>query len=209
MQKLSAALALAFLLACCASFRLAGTVQAGRRALLVGDNEKALALFREAAASDPGYVMNFGVFREGVWTYVGRTEYITGSLLPAREALERAVARDRDDYLARLYLGLALARLRDRDAGARHLEAGLRGLYDWLEWITYNTRFGQFWDPSRAIRSEIEKDLAMLAGREIVWDELLASAEWIGHKMEEEIDRARQDEARALRRRGFGIRSRD
>mgnify|MGYP003694643011 CR=1 FL=1 len=56
-------------------------------------------------------------FREGIWTYVGRSQYALGRYNEARQSLERALAKDRDDNLARLYLGLTLARSGDTARG--------------------------------------------------------------------------------------------
>jgi len=156
----------------------------------------ALAHFQRAAEMDPNYIMGFGVFQEGVWTYVGRANYATGKLPEARQALERALSRYQDDNLARLYLGLAVARDGDRQRGLKEIEGGMRGIYDWLEYITQAHRFsfGRFWDPRREIRSEIQGGLAMISGKDIDWQKLIASGEWVGAKMEDEIDRARRDE---------------
>lgn len=161
--------------------------------------EAALIHFQQAAQSDPSYRMRSGPFQEGVWTYVGRAQYHTGRFPEARQSLERALSLDKDDYLARLYLGLTLARGGDRAKGLKEMESGMKGLYDWLEYITYYTTSGLFWDPGREIRSEIERDLAMISGKDIDWQNLISSAEWVGRKIEEEIDLARRDESRRLR----------
>ena len=65
------------LLAGCAAFTTGTQVQSGRRALLVNDPERALPYFLEAAQSDPNYVYRSVYFHEGIWTYVGRTQYAT------------------------------------------------------------------------------------------------------------------------------------
>lgn len=200
------ALSIFFVLNGCAAIRTAGQVQSGRQALLVNNPKQALVYFQQAAQSDPSYTMKSGPFEEGVWTYVGRAQYDAGSLLEARESLERALSLYKDDYLARLYLGLTRARTGDQSEGLRGIESGMKGLHDWLEHITYYTQSGLFWDPGREIRSEIEKGLAVISGKDIDWQRLIASAEWLGRKIEEEIDLARRDEARFLRRR-FGIRA--
>ena len=180
----------------CVSFQVAGEIQTGRQALLINKPDVALAHFQRAAEMDPNYIMGFGVFQEGVWTYVGRANYATGKLPAARQALERALSRYQDDNLARLYLGLAVARDGDRQRGLKEIEGGMRGIYDWLEYITQAHRFsfGRFWDPRREIRSEIQGGLAMISGKDIDWQKLIASGEWVGAKMEDEIDRARRDE---------------
>jgi len=168
----------------------------GRQALLVNKPDVALTYFQQVAETDPNYVMSFsGVFQEGVWTYVGRSQYLAGQLPEARQSLERAVAQHNDDYLARLYLGLTLARSGDQPGGLKDIESGMKGIYDQLEWIvTRTTTPGQFWDTRGEIRSEIQGNLAMIAGKDIDWPKLIASAEWVGKKFEEESDVARQDE---------------
>src|SRR2546426_1997196 len=189
-------LSIVFLLSGCASFQVAGQVQSGRQALLSNNPEQALIYFQQAAESEPNYTMQSGPFREGVWTYVGRAPYNTGKLPEARRSLERALSLYEDDYLARLYLGLTLARGGDRSKGLKEIESGMKGLYDWLEHINYYSLYGPFWDPGRAIRSEIEKSLGMISGKDIEWPKLISSAEWVGQKVEEEIDKARLDERR-------------
>jgi tetratricopeptide (TPR) repeat protein len=178
----------------CASDRLA--MHTGRQALLVNKPDVALTYFQQVAETDPKYVMRFnGVFQEGVWTYVGRAHYLAGQLPEARQSLEKAVAQHNDDYLARLYLGLTLARSGDQPGGLKDIESGMKGIYDQLEWIvTHTTTPGQFWDVRGEIRSEIQGNLAMIAGKDIDWPKLIASAEWVGKKFEEESDVARQDE---------------
>ncbi|MGH7835306.1 MAG: tetratricopeptide repeat protein [Candidatus Binatia bacterium] len=195
----------------CASFQVTSQVQAGRRALIINRPEEALAYFQRVAEADPSYVVEIRSFREGIWTYVGRAQYGAGRLAEARQSLEKAVAANKDDYMARLYLGLTLVRTGDRSRGLKEIEIGLKGLYDWLEFIHYNAYYGWLWDPNRELRSEIESALAMISGKDIDWEKPIASAEWIGRKMEEELDVARQDERRQFRdrdnigRRGFSI----
>jgi tetratricopeptide (TPR) repeat protein len=195
----------------CASFQVTSQVQAGRRALIISRPEEALAYFQRAAEADPNYVMEVRSFREGIWTYVGRAQYGAGKLAEARQSLEKAVAANKDDYMARLYLGLTLVRTGDRSRGLKEIEIGLKGLYDWLEFTHYNAYYGWLWDPNRELRSEMENALAMISGKDINWETLIASAEWVGRKMEEELDVARQDERREFRerdsigRRGFSL----
>jgi tetratricopeptide (TPR) repeat protein len=178
----------------CASFRAAGEIQAGRTALFKDEPAIAVVHFRRAAEVDPNYLMNFGVYSQGVWGYVGRTEYLTGDIPQARRSLERAVIHYNDDYLARLYLGLTLARDGDQPKGLGELQSGMKSIHDWLDHIEYNTPWGRFWDPDKKIRSEIEKSLAMISARQVNWEQLTASGEWIGRTMEREIDEARRDE---------------
>ena len=103
-----------------------------------------------------------------------------------------------DDNMAKLYLGLTLTRSEDRQRGLKEIESGLRGLHDWLDYVNQYAAYsyGQYWDPSREIRTEIQNTLAMISGKDIDRQKLIASAEWVGRKMEEEIDIARRQEAR-------------
>jgi len=184
-------------LSACTSLQVGSEVSAGRHALLSGDNEAALAYFHSAAQKDPEYKYGTAL-KQGIWTYVGRTEYATGRLPQARQTLEKALSTNKDEDIARLYLGLTLARSGDRQRGLKEIEDGMRGIHDWLEWVTEAHRFsfGQFWDPARAIRTAIRSDLAMVSGREFDWQRLISDGEWIAMQMEEEGDKARRDEAR-------------
>src|SRR4051794_21051163 len=111
-----------------------GEGQAGRRDLLYGDPNRAAVHFETAAAASPAS-LHFSTLPEGVWTYVGRAYYTGGRLPEARQALERAVTRSHDDSLARLYLGLTLAREGDRTHGLQEIESGLTGIHDWLDYV--------------------------------------------------------------------------
>jgi len=181
----------------CASLKVGSDFAAGRRALMAGHNETALAYFQSAAQQDPNYRWGTA-HQQGILSYVGRTEYSVGRLPQARETLEKALSANRDEDLTRLYLGLTLARSGDRQQGLKEIEGGMKGIHAWLDYINEAHRFsfGQFWDPARAILSAIEGDLAMISGREFDWPKLIASGEWIGQMMEEEGDKARRDEAR-------------
>jgi tetratricopeptide (TPR) repeat protein len=175
---------------------------AGRHAFLIGDNETALAYFNSAAKGDPNY--KYGTrLPQNIWSYVGRAEYAAGRFPQARAALEKALSMNQREDIARLYLGLSLARSGDRQQGLREIESGLRGIHDQLEYITMTDRFysGRFWDPRREIRSEIESTLRMLSGRDVDVQKIIENGEWIGRKTEEEIDRVRQDETIDFRRR--------
>jgi tetratricopeptide (TPR) repeat protein len=197
------ALLLAGAMAGCASFATGGQFQAGRRALLVNDPETALAYFRTVADQNPNYVYHSMHFREGIWTYVGRTQYETKRYDEARKSLERALAQDRDDHMARLYLGLTLARSGEQARGIKEIQTAMKGINDWLEYMNRTRPFEAYWDPSGQIRGQIAKDLAAPASRDFDEGSLLANAEWLGKTMEEEIDKARDDERRQFQRRDW------
>ena len=189
------------LLASCTTMNVGGEIKQGRRALLLGENDRALRHFQKAAEIDPNYITNFTLIKQGVWTYVGRAHYGAGRLPDAQRALEDARSRHARDHLARLYLGLAKLKSEQRDQGLREVEAGLKGLEGWLVWIDrYGGRRGQQWDPGQYIRREIQKNLAMLGGRDTNLPELIASGEWIGRELEEEIDRVKRDRRRRRRK---------
>jgi len=186
-----------FVVTACASLQLGSEFQSGRQALLRGDNETALTYFQSVAQKNPNY--SYGTaYPQGILSYVGRTEYLTGKLPQARQTLERALSANREEDIARLYLGLTLARATDRAQGLKEMEAGMRGIHDWIEYITQAHRFsfGQYWDPAREIRRAIQSDLAAISGREIDMSKTIVSGEWIARRMEEEGDNASRDETR-------------
>jgi len=185
-------------LAGCISLRTGGEVQSGRQALLEGKNETALGYFYSAAQQDPNYVYATGSSpRQSVWSYVGRSEYLTGRFPEARKNLERVLAANQQEDIARLYLGLTLAREGDRQRGLKEIEGGMRGINSFLNYISQAQRYsiGQFWDPDRDIRSAIQSDLAMISSKDLDWQRLTANTEWLGMRMEEEIDLARRQDA--------------
>ena len=194
----------------CAAYQVAGQVNAGRQALLVKDAERALPYFLAAADGDPNYVYRSVHFSEGIWTYVGRTQYASGNFKQARQSLERALEMDRYDNLARLYLGLTLYRSGETERALKEIEAGMRGLHDWLEYIERARPFEAFWDPLREIRGAIEKDLDSITTKDFDPNRIIADAEWLGLRMEDEIDKVRRDERRQFerdfeRRRGISL----
>jgi len=186
-------------LAGCTSLLTGGDVQSGRQALLAGNNEAALGYFSSAANRDPNYIYATGSSpKQSVWSYVGRSEYLTGRFPQARQTLERALASSNtDEDIARLYLGLTLAREGDRQRGLKEIESGMRGINGFLDYINQAQRFsiGQFWDPAMDIRRAIRSDLAMISGKDLDWQRLTADTEWLGIRMEQESDLARRQEA--------------
>jgi tetratricopeptide (TPR) repeat protein len=185
-------------LAGCTSLQVGGELQSGRQALLEGKNEAALGYFYGAAQKDPNYVYATGSSpKQGVWSYVGRAEYLTGRFPQARQTLERALAANPEEDITRLYLGLTLAREGDRQRGLKEIESGMRGINNFLDYINQAQRFsiGQYWDPGRDIRSAIQSDLAMISDKDLEWQKLIADTEWLGIRMEQESDLARRQEA--------------
>jgi tetratricopeptide (TPR) repeat protein len=262
--------------AACAALDRGGEFLSGRRALMTGDYQTALAYFERVAQSNPNYVAPFSSFPESIWTYLGRAQYQTGKLADAKKSLERALSQLPNDSVAKLYLGLTNARLQTtekagnpftlqdisfalrervepkrvaalarergvafdltaesegqlRKAGAddllldeiqkiraeaskrkkadaiqlgeqaKALSVALTAIRDQLDYLN-TTRSGIFWDPNKEIRAQIQTGLALLAAPQPDWQKVLATGEWVGQKLEEEIDLVRREESEELRR---------
>lgn len=191
-----AAASLTFLMLGCAAYRIAGQVQSGRQALLTSNPEAALGYFAQAAIADPNYFATYSLFRQSVWTYLGRSQYLTGRLPEARPSLQKALDLDRQDHMARLYLGLTLARSGDSSQGVKEIAAGLRGLHDWIDYTASHRLTLGYWDPTGQIRNEIRKTLQWIEGKDVDLQALIANGEWVGKEIEEEIERVRREEQR-------------
>jgi tetratricopeptide (TPR) repeat protein len=180
--------ALIYLSGCSA---VGGDVQAGRNALQTGHADAAIGYLMRAADAEPNYKTPHRI-PEGVLTFLGRAYLETGKNSEARQTLEKAVSLDKNDPLARLYLGVALLRTGQSERGRMEVEVGLKGIDATLERIAGDHVFGFFWDPGMQIRNDIRKTLADKPN-----DEALASAGLrIGAQVDEEIDNARRDESR-------------
>ena len=180
----------------CASLQVAQDVEFGRQAFFVGKNETAQSYFQNAAQINPNYEYYSVGSRQGVWSYVGRSEYVNGRYPQALQSLERALSANKSEDIARLYLGLTLARDGDRQRGVKEIEAGMKGIHDWLEYVTqaHVFSYGRFWDPGNEIRSQIRTDLAMISARDVDLPQVIAEGEWLGKRIEEESDRARKQQ---------------
>jgi len=196
-------LTFALLVCGCASFQGSGDFQSGRQALLTNRDADAVAYFQRAADKDPNYVFVYDLFREGIWTYLGRAQYRMGRFAEARQSLERALSHDPNDYLARLYLGLAFVRLGNDAQGFNDIQSGLQGVYDWLNYTESTRPYPAWWDPLRQIRTEAKNGIDMISGKDVDRQKLIESAEWVGSQMEEEVDRVRRDEELWRSRREF------
>jgi len=190
-----AGLFISVLLSACASFQGEGDIAQGRQALIEGNNQVALGYFQAAERVDPTYIYGTEL-REGVLSYLGRAQYLTGDYAQARPTLEKAVSQDQGDNIARLYLGLTFARQGETEKGLQDIDEGMKGIYDFLNYLTDSFRFsyGQYWDPGQDIRSGIERDRAVIASGKIDWPALIADGESIAMKIEREPDLVRQQE---------------
>jgi hypothetical protein len=194
----------AFLSGCTTTTQVGTPFQAGRRALIGGDDEAALGFFQTVAERDPNFVFTTGSSpRQSIWSYVGRAQYLTDQFPQARQSLERAISGGREENIARLYLGLTLIQLGERQAGLKEIETGLRGILSFLDDIQQAQRFsiGKFWDPNRDIRNAIQYNLKLISSENINWQQLTANIERIALQMERETDLARRQESREMRSR--------
>jgi len=184
---------------CGPGFQAGSDIARGRQAMFMLDNPGALGYFQSAAQTDPNYIYGTEL-REGTLSFLGRAQYLNGQLAPARDTLQKALAQHRTDHLARLYLGLTVARLGDRESGLRDIQAGLKGIGDFLNYITtaFANLFGQFWDPTQAIRKSVNENLAMIARGGFDWPTLIANAETIAMKFEQEPDNAQEQERQQI-----------
>jgi tetratricopeptide (TPR) repeat protein len=185
------------LLAGCATIQGSGDVDQGRQALLAGDYQRALGLFQDAERVDPTYIYGTEL-RAGVLSYLGRTQYLTGNYTQARQTLEKALSQHRSDNVARLYLGLTLYRLGDQKAGLTNIERGMRGIYNWLQYMDTNFRYeyGNYWDTGGTIEGSIKSNLAMISSGKIDWPQLTADGERLGIGIEQEEENFRNFFAR-------------
>ena len=194
LMYLLAGLSLSVLLSACAAFQGAGDIGQGRELMFAGNYEAALGYFQGAEQVDPNYIHGTEL-REGVLSYVGRAQYLTGNYAQARQTLEKALSQHKSDIVARLYLGFTWARQGEHQKGLQDIAAGMKGIYDFVNYITDSFRFsfGQDWDPGRDLRSAIEKDRTMIASGKIAWSTLIADGKSIAMKIEREPDIVRRE----------------
>ena len=200
--KTSAILSLLLFTTGCATFQANTELLRGRMALLRGMPLEAIPHLEQATALDSA--IRHSDLQESAWTYLGRAYYGAGKYPQARQALERAIAANKDDGFARLYLGLTLARQDDHDAGRKEALLGLKGLNDALEYIVYNTADGIYWDPSGNLRKELSSAQRDVSATNPRLDKLLERLEALGAAIEEEINSARLDESRDRNSSGNG-----
>ena len=180
---------------CGPGFQAGTDVTRGRQSLIMGDYQTALTYFERAAQTDPNYIYGTEL-REGVFSFLGRTQYLIGDLAHARPTLERSLSLHKSDNLARLYLGLTLARQNDRTRGLQRIQSGLNGINNFINYITtaFASEFGQFWDPGQDIRKAVTSNLQTIARGNFDWSALISNSEDVAMKFEREPDFAQQQE---------------
>src|SRR5262249_30761932 len=126
--------------------------------------------------------------REGVASFLGRSQYLTGDYAQARKNLETALARHKSDNLARLYLGLTLYRLGDQKAALTNIERGMKGIAAWLNYLETNfaREFGQGGAQGEKMRAAIKLVLAMFSRGKIAWPKLIAAGDGWGIQVEQQ-----------------------
>ena len=67
------------------------------------------------------------------------------------------------------YLGLTRARQGDYETGRKEVLLGLKGLYDWLDYIAYNTSTGVYWDATGQIRAELQATQGGVQAANRIW----------------------------------------
>jgi tetratricopeptide (TPR) repeat protein len=181
------------------TFQTAGEYEAGKQALYAGNYQTALSYFQATAQANPNAVYG-ATLRLGIFTYVGQSQYLTGRYAEARQTLRKELSQHPSDHVAMLYLGLAEARLGNRQAALGYIENGMKGIAAFLNYITTNFAysFGQFWDPSGNIRASIKTDLAMISGANTDWPALIAAGEQLGVRIEQEEEKARQQQQQMM-----------
>jgi tetratricopeptide (TPR) repeat protein len=159
----------------CAGSQAAHQIQEGRLALLTGNPKIAVRHFQEAAALDS---RNSGSpLQESAWTYLGRAYYGTMEYSLARQALERALAQNQDDDIARLYLGLIGTREQTNESSRQQIQTGLQGVYDRIEYIKQSSFTGEFWDPSGELSTELRGVIKAVSAPRINWSSVIPQIE--------------------------------
>ena len=180
-----------FLSACATGFQGGTDISSGRRALFAGNYQAALSSFQAAAQTDPNYIYGTEL-REGVLSYLGRAQYLTGNYTQAQQTLEKALLQHNGDNVARLYLGLTQVRLGDRQGGLKNIQLGLKGINDFINYLTTTMSYGigQYWDPGRSIRNACQNALTLASSANVDWPLLLSQGESIAMQVEQEGERA-------------------
>jgi tetratricopeptide (TPR) repeat protein len=186
-----ALLSLAVLLCgCTAAFRASSAIALGRQELFRGQNADALESFEVAAREYPDYSFS-GDRPEGVFSYLGRAQYLNGQYAQARQSLERDLARDEGNSLSRLYLGLTLVRLNERQNGLHAMIWGLSGISYYINYVIDSANANdvrRFWDRHNQIRYAVAIALKMTELPDPNWNALVSLSERIALAWEREPD---------------------
>lgn len=160
-------------------------MQSGRETLIKKDLKKAVESFAEAMQKKPNYPVRSMHFSEGYGL-------ISGRLREVRQSLERALAVEKEDRLAKRYLGLALLGAAINCAACPNCELVYEVCMTGLSTSSAAGRSNLTGTPigESARRSKNLGDDWRSQCRPL---RLCAAAHWVGQEFEEEIERARRD----------------
>ena len=105
--------------------------------------------------------------------------------------MERDLARDEGNSLSRLYLGLTLVRLNDRQNGLRAMIWGLSGIPFYINYVVDRADakdVRRFWDRHNQIRNAVAIALKMAERQDLNWNALISLSERIALAWEREPD---------------------
>ena len=186
----------------CAGSQAAHQIQQGRLALLTGKPDIAVQHFEKAVALDN---RNSGSpLEESTWTYLGSAYYATKNYPLARQAFEKALAQNKEDDIARLYLGLVGARDGMNDSSRQDIQSGLQGIYNRIEYIKSFAYAGEFWDPSGRLSTETLALIKSVAAPQVDSKIVIPRIEQLTLAIENEIDQVQRDELNRYRGGGSG-----
>ena len=100
--------------------------------------------------------------------------------------------------LGHVYLGLVQMRQGQVQPGLANAEKGLTLLNQWFQTLDATSQFSSYWDPSSVIRNTTKQLIKDIQGREVPWQQIAAKLDWIGMKMEREINLSSRDITDAL-----------
>jgi hypothetical protein len=80
-----------------------------------------------------------------------------------------------------------------RAEGVKLLEAGLKGLHEWVDAIPGRAVDGQYWDPGRVLRGRMEETLGMLRSEKVDWSKVEQNVRWLGREFDDEIEEVRRE----------------
>jgi tetratricopeptide (TPR) repeat protein len=83
--------------------------------------------------------------------------------------------------------------------GAKHISSAVTALRTDLDSVVHTSSQGKFWDPTGEIRRQMDAALLLLSSREPDTAKIISTGEWVGMRLEEEIDNARRDESQQRR----------
>jgi len=175
----------------CAASQAAHQIQEGRLALITGKPEIAAQHFERAVALDSK--SSDSLLQESAWTYLGRAYYGSKNYSLARQALDRALAQNNDEDMARLYLGLIGVRGEVNEISRQQVQAGLQGVYNRVDYIKRFTASGQFWDRSGQLSAELKELIKEVSAQDVEWNSVIPRIEQSCLKIEDEFDQARRD----------------